>query len=125
MVDLAVLEGNEPMTTADKQKVMWEECDSRPTCTGCPLEGKTTISCYADERDAEINYPIMISNDNPYWKNVTAIAEKQRKKGLETYGEGLEANNADVMTRIQYIEEELVDSLMYLEWLKDAIQKGK
>lgn len=58
---------------------------------------------------------------NPYWNNICAIADRQRQKGMETYGKGLEDNNADVITRIEYLEEELVDALMYCEWIKDQI----
>lgn len=60
---------------------------------------------------------------NPYWNRITQLAEKQRVKGINTYGRGLEANAADVSTRIQHIEEELIDALMYLEWLKDGLNE--
>ena len=59
---------------------------------------------------------------NPYWKNVCAIAEKQRAKGIETYGQGIEMNPADVITRIEYLQEELIDALMYCEWIKDSMR---
>ena len=58
---------------------------------------------------------------NPYWDNITRLAELQREKGIRTYGHGLEANPAEVVTRIEYIEEELIDALMYLEWLKEGL----
>lgn len=58
---------------------------------------------------------------NPYWNNICAIAERQRKKGMETYGKGLEDNQKDIITRIEYLEEELVDALMYCEWIKDYL----
>ena len=60
---------------------------------------------------------------NPYWDRITQLAEKQRAKGINTYGQGLEANPADVLTRIQHIEEELIDALMYLEWLKEGLNE--
>lgn len=58
---------------------------------------------------------------NPYWENITEIATKQREKGIRDYGQGIEDNKEPILTRIQYIEEELVDALMYLEWLKESI----
>ena len=58
---------------------------------------------------------------NPYWENITRLAERQRAKGIATYGTGLEDNPADVLTRIEYIEEELIDALMYLEWVKEGL----
>lgn len=63
---------------------------------------------------------------NPYWENITRLAERQRAKGIETYGYGLEDNPAEVLTRIEYIEEELIDALMYLEWVKEGLNgKGE
>ena len=59
--------------------------------------------------------------NNPYWENICKIAEKQRAKGIDTYGGGIEMNPADIITRIEYLEEELVDALMYCEWIKDYI----
>ena len=59
--------------------------------------------------------------DNPYWANIEAIAARQRQKGIDTYGQGLEANPADIMTRLTYLEEELVDALMYIEWIKEKL----
>jgi hypothetical protein len=59
--------------------------------------------------------------NNPYWENICTIAEKQRAKGIETYGKGLEDNKADIIARIEHLEEELVDALMYCEWIKEAL----
>ena len=49
---------------------------------------------------------------NPYWENIEAIAARQRKKGIDTYGQGLEENPADMVTRLTYLEEELIDALI-------------
>lgn len=62
------------------------------------------------------------SSKNPYWENICNIADKQRKKGIEIYGQGLEDNTCDIEKRIQYLEEELVDALMYCEWIKEGIK---
>ena len=58
---------------------------------------------------------------NPYWEKITGIANRQRAKGIKAYGRGLEDNKLDALNRIEYIEEELVDALMYLEWLKEGL----
>jgi hypothetical protein len=63
--------------------------------------------------------------NNPYWENICAIAERQRNKGLATYGKGLEMNPADVIERINHLQEELVDALMYCEWIKDSLNPGE
>lgn len=63
---------------------------------------------------------------NPYWERISALAEKQRQKGIDTYGQGLEDNQApSAEERIEYIQEELIDALMYLEWFKDKINNEK
>ena len=60
---------------------------------------------------------------NLYWERITAIAEKQRAKGMSKYGQGLEANPADILERINHLQEELIDGLMYCEWIKDWVQE--
>ena len=62
---------------------------------------------------------------NPYWENIEAIAARQRQKGIDTYGQGLEANPADIMIRMTYLEEELVDALMYIEWAKEYLSHNR
>lgn len=61
---------------------------------------------------------------NPYWERITAIAEKQRAKGMSKYGQGLEANPADILARINHLQEELIDGLMYCEWIKEWVQEN-
>ena len=60
---------------------------------------------------------------NPYWANICSIADRQRKKGIDTYGQGIEKNPMKIQERLTYLEEELVDSLMYIEWIKDFLSK--
>lgn len=74
--------------------------------------------------DGHIDEVLKSDADNRYWKNICAIAEKQREKGIATYGSGIEDNPAAIITRIEYLEEELVDALMYCEWIKDAIGRA-
>ena len=62
----------------------------------------------------------MVRN-NPYWQNIQDIADRQRQKGIDTYGQGLEENPADMVTRLTYLEEELIDALMYIEWIKEKL----
>ena len=62
-----------------------------------------------------------MERNNPYWQNIQAIADRQRQKGIDTYGQGLEENPADMVTRLTYLEEELIDALMYIEWAKDYV----
>ena len=62
--------------------------------------------------------------DNPYWERIEAIASAQREKGIKTYGQGIEMNPECVMVRLRYLEEELIDALMYIEWIKDKLSEG-
>jgi len=60
------------------------------------------------------------TNTANYWANVEEIHRKQTKKGIDTYGQRLEDNqDPTIIDRINYMEEELVDALMYAEWIKD------
>ena len=61
---------------------------------------------------------------NPYWERICKIADKQRAKGISTYGQGIESNPMDIVGRLEYLEEELIDALMYCEWIKDKLLKG-
>lgn len=65
---------------------------------------------------------IDVASENPYWERICKLSERQRAKGLETYGQGLESNPAAIVKRLEYLEEELVDSLMYCEWIKDKLE---
>ena len=102
--------GVKPVCKFDRQKDSW--CG----LFGCDLIKNEELvnRCYSE-----------IATHNPYWENITAIANKQRKKGLRDYGQGLEDNPAPILDRIQHIEEELVDALMYLEWLKESVESGR
>lgn len=60
---------------------------------------------------------------NPYWDRITAVANKQRDKGIAEYGRGIEDDTADINVRLNRIEEELIDALMYIEHLRDGINK--
>lgn len=57
-----------------------------------------------------------------YWDRVNFIANLQRTKGLYHYGTTLEANPADIKMRLRMLEEELVDALMYIEWINDWLE---
>lgn len=50
------------------------------------------------------------------------MAEKQRAKGMETYGQGLEDNQMKIIERLEYLEEELIDGLMYIEHIKEGLK---
>lgn len=57
--------------------------------------------------------------ENKYWDGITSIYNKQREKGVSKYGQVLEDNTVlDKEEVITYLQEELIDGLMYCEHLK-------
>ena len=63
--------------------------------------------------------------NNPYWERICKLSDKQRAKGMETYGQGLEMNPLTIMERLTYLEEELIDGLMYIEHIKAWLRESK
>lgn len=64
----------------------------------------------------------LATKPNPYWERITEIQNRQRLKGLYTYGQTLEENTTPgICERIHAIEEELIDALMYLEWVLNLL----
>lgn len=63
---------------------------------------------------------------NPYWENIEQIAAEQRQKGMKNYGQGLEDNKVlTIEDTIRYLQEELIDALMYCEHLKAKLKEGE
>nr|WP_302596960.1 nucleoside triphosphate pyrophosphohydrolase family protein [uncultured Cellulosilyticum sp.] len=54
-----------------------------------------------------------------YWSNICKMQQKQTQKGIEKYGQILEENlELSWEERLTYLQEELIDGLMYLEHAK-------
>ena len=61
--------------------------------------------------------------DKNYWSNICEIQKKQTEKGITHYGQRLEDNVAmTIKERLEYLEEELIDGLMYIEHIKDILE---
>lgn len=61
-----------------------------------------------------------------YWDNICEIQKRQTAKGIERYGQRLEDNTElTPIERLEYLEEELIDGLMYIEHIKRLIREGK
>ena len=78
---------------------------------------------YIDDSDSlkaesYVDYLSYLQKSDPFWFNVTGIANKQRNKGIKEYGKGIEKDTASEFVRLTRIEEELVDALYYIEHLK-------
>lgn len=60
---------------------------------------------------------------NRYWEKIEKLQEKQREKGIKKYGIKLEDNiYLTQEERIQHLQEELIDGLMYCEHLKAGVK---
>lgn len=58
-----------------------------------------------------------------YAKSIIDLLEKQRGKGIAKYGQILEDNTTlSRAQRVEHIEEELIDALMYAEHIKAAVE---
>lgn len=86
-------------------------------CTIDPWKAHDCDTC--EHVDGSGGY--FIEDENPYWERICKLSAKQRVKGLETYGQGLESNPAAMQKRIEHLQEELIDALMYCEWMKDKL----
>lgn len=115
------------MTTEEKIAALEHYCDGQYSCDECKCVPNEDGFCYSGPIDVmEANYERVFGNDqdNPYWQRITAIADKQRAKGMSKYGQGLESNPADILERINHLQEELIDGLMYCEWIKELVREG-
>jgi hypothetical protein len=90
-------------------------CEINTDCYGCQFEDGSGGAEIEVEDPADLNF------NSPYWERIEVIAERQREKGLSKYGQGLEMNPASIVERINHLQEELIDGLMYCEWIKDHL----
>jgi hypothetical protein len=138
VVDLVLQEGCDGMTLEEKREKLAEQCDKHwedhTSCIGCALWECTGTdeSCFNDKATINRNYAIVFGEEedkeadrNPYWQRICKLSDKQRAKGMETYGQGLEINPLTIMERLTYLEEELIDGLMYIEHIKAWLYETK
>lgn len=95
----------------------FQSAKNRPPCSRCRgLNGVINHSQF-EASSAQIQSP----RDVSYWANITKMQKRQTAKGLKTYGQRLEDNTTLTITeKIEMIQEELIDALMYLEHLKQT-----
>lgn len=90
------------------------------SCLNCANRNKPTVLC--ETCVIRGGTPTNWQDTNPYWERICKLSERQRAKGMEKYGFGLENNPAEIIERINHLQEELLDGLMYCEWLKDKLE---
>jgi hypothetical protein len=129
VVDLDPQEGCDCMTPLEAKELYANE-HGYVKCTNCPVGANKCLLVHPmGKLDCwtEIARFVTVEADkegNPYWENICKMADKQRAKGMATYGQGIESNPMDIVGRLEYLQEELIDALMYCEWIKDKLMKG-
>lgn len=122
------------MTREEKAAKIRAYCDEHNDdgvlyCPKCPLYDVPENDCSDGDADIDRNYKILFGedpDDRPdYWSNVCEIQKRQTEKGVKKYGRRLEDNHDLRMTeRLEYLEEELIDALMYIEHIKAAFREA-
>lgn len=123
------------MTREEKAAKIRAYCDIREIdgkmCNGCPLYDFTDRYCFEDIAEDWVidrNYRALFDGQNPndrpdYWAEICKIQARQTEKGLSKYGQRLEDNETlDIIERLEYLEEELIDGLMYIEHIKAELR---
>lgn len=115
------------MTLGEKRDRIKKHCESVGDCSDCSLYYKipTKDNCYEDIMLVPKHYEILFGgdSDNPYWNRIEVIAKRQRDKGIKTYGQGLEMDTVGIIKRLEYLEEELIDGLFYVEHIKEWLRE--
>jgi hypothetical protein len=52
---------------------------------------------------------------------VTEKFKSRSRVGIEKYGTTLCRNEAEILERLTHLEEELMDGLLYLQWIKEKL----
>lgn len=90
-------------------------------CCDVKFEGGTVILRY----DYLENLTVRGEEKTPYQNAIEALIAHQIEKGKRKYGVTLEENvTLTTEQRIEHLEEELIDGLMYCEHLKAALKKS-
>lgn len=109
------------MNTEKAIKYFEEEirfCENAPALNGCEMTGDWILILEMSKAALVALKEKQARESNPYWLRICELADKQRAKGIRTYGKGLEDNPLSAEDRLTYLEEELVDALMYIEHIK-------
>lgn len=125
------------MTIDEKRRKIREFCDNaKCSSTGCPLyetdfsQHGVCIEDWDEEQYINEMFSILFPDEVPdgrpdYWAEICKIQARQTEKGIKTYGQRLEENEGlSMIERLEYLEEELIDGLMYIEHIKAAFRKN-
>lgn len=94
---------------------------------GCTFKGEclNEIACEdCDYNTASNLSTIKLNKPDKYNEYIRNLLDKQVGKGLNKYGFMLQDNPAGIIARLNHLEEELVDALRYIQWIKDLLKEG-
>ena len=115
------------MTIEEKRRALMRYCGESGSCEDCKAVTDGYGRCWTGSDEHMLaNYDRVfssLSDENPYWERICELANRQRSKGISKYGKGLEDNPAAMSARITHLQEELIDGLMYCEWIKDKLME--
>lgn len=119
------------MTREEKAAKILAFCEARDItgerCDGCPLYHFQERGCFeaiAEDWVIDRNYRVLFGDRPDYWGEICKIQARQTEKGVKKYGRRLEDNeDLGVIERLEYLEEELIDGLMYIEHIKALFRK--
>ena len=93
-------------------------CENAPALNGCEMTEDWMLTRDASKLAVAALRERQALDSNPYWASICGMADKQRAKGMRTYGKGLEDNPLSYEERLDYLAEEMIDALMYIQHLK-------
>ena len=93
-------------------------CENAPALNGCEMTDDWLLTLEVSKLAVDALRAAQERESNPYWASVCEMADKQRAKGMRTYGKGLEDNPLSFVERLDYLAEELIDGLMYIQHIK-------
>ena len=94
-------------------------------CVNYHLDGvyDRCAQCKTPGKCPKYKYSLQFIEKVDYWSRVCEIQKRQTDKGLKKYGQVLEDTpDMAISTRLNHIEEELIDALMYIEHLKEILK---
>lgn len=119
----------------DKKIAMLDDFCNKCDCDVCPFDGghsngRCTLIGLQLFNDDKLNaafktaFPAYKKTKHDYWSNICDMQKKQTEKGIKKYGQVLEENTAmTIHERLEYLQEELIDGLMYIEHIKASIDE--
>lgn len=54
-------------------------------------------------------------------EKIQAEMADRQARGVAKYGGTLDENHAEIAERLQHLKEELMDAIMYIEWIKSKL----